>query len=332
MSKFFFVLFYVVVLSEAQAQSKLTPNTYNYDSTKAVFQATIEDVKWLTGNWAGKGFGGELEEIWSTPKAGVMVATFRMLENNSPVFYEMCMMAEEKQSVVYKVKHFNPDLTGWEEKNDYVTFPLVKLEKNAVYFRGLTMINRTDSIEIYLAMRQKDGSHVEEKLMYYRENTTPIAHHTEVDQASKLLHQEIDKQVWLPFMKAYQNIDNTAYIALHSDDLMRVVGGTNGSLQNKNEYSLSSLAHFEQVKNKHQKSEIAFSFLERNANESIASERGIYKYTLTNENGQSQHFYGKFHVFLRKINGLWKIVIDYDSNENGQIGEDDFKSGLLLRH
>ena len=42
-------------------------------------------------------------------------------------------------SLEYRLKHFNPDLTGWEEKGQVVRFPLVAVEKDAWYFDGLTV-------------------------------------------------------------------------------------------------------------------------------------------------------------------------------------------------
>ena len=40
--------------------------------------------------------------------------------------------------------------------------------------------------------------------------------------------------------------------------------------------------------------------------------------------------YGKFHVFLRKENGVWKILTDYDSDEGGKVGEADYKAAAAV--
>jgi hypothetical protein len=53
-------------------------------------------------------------------------------------FYEFYSIQENAGSLVLKVKHFNPDLTGWEEKNDTVDFQLVAIEGTTAYFDGLT--------------------------------------------------------------------------------------------------------------------------------------------------------------------------------------------------
>jgi ketosteroid isomerase-like protein len=50
----------------------------------------------------------------------------------------------------------------------------------------------------------------------------------------------------------------------------------------------------------------------------------------TSKDGISQHFYGQFHVFHRKIDGVWKIAVDYDSDEDGTVDETDFEAGLPM--
>ncbi|MDX1384275.1 MAG: DUF6265 family protein, partial [Thermoanaerobaculia bacterium] len=46
-------------------------------------------------------------------------------------------------------------LTGWEEKDDFVSFRLVKVEEGVAYFHGLTYRRvGDDQLRIFLAMRQ----------------------------------------------------------------------------------------------------------------------------------------------------------------------------------
>ena len=54
--------------------------------------------------------------------------------------------------------------------------------------------------------------------------------------------------------------------------------------------------------------------------------RGIYKYSYFPKAGEPNIGYGKFHVVLRKENGVWKILTDYDSSEGGKVGEADYKA------
>ncbi|HMQ48966.1 MAG TPA: DUF6265 family protein [Saprospiraceae bacterium] len=312
------------------AQQQLTEHTLAYDSTlKAT--AKLDDLAWLTGRWSGEGFGGYLEEIWAAPMGGQMVATFRMLSEGKPSFYEICLIAEENNSLVYKVKHFNPDLSAWEEKGHYITFPLVKIEGNAVYFNGLTMVLEGNTCTHFLAMKQKDGTYREAKLVYQRGATNdkafPAIHISQEEQHLARL-QEINRDIWTPFSAAYATNDAEKYIALHTPDFIRATGGQYPEVKNRDAYQQSVQTHFNYNKEQKRRVEIAFTFFERVAGENTASERGIYRYTAIAADGTQSHFYGKFHVFLRKIEGVWKIAVDYDSNEDGSIGEGDFNAGL----
>ena len=67
-----------------------------------------------------------------------MTFTFKLLQSGSPSMYEFGIIIEEDEGLVLKLKHFHPSLTGWEEREKYVSFPLVRLTKDAVYFDGLT--------------------------------------------------------------------------------------------------------------------------------------------------------------------------------------------------
>jgi hypothetical protein len=50
-------------------------------------------------------------------------------------------------------------MKGWEEKDKHVTFPLVKVEPNAVYFSGLTYRKNSDgSLTVFLAMKRPTGT------------------------------------------------------------------------------------------------------------------------------------------------------------------------------
>ena len=51
---------------------------------------------------------------------------------------EIEWIAEEEGSLTLKLKHFHADFTGWEEREELITFPLVRLSGGAAYFYGLT--------------------------------------------------------------------------------------------------------------------------------------------------------------------------------------------------
>lgn len=132
--------------------------------------ARIADVAWMTGRWQGEGLGGSTEESWSDPAGGAMVGYFRLVRDSKPVFYEIITVLEIEGSLEMRLKHVSPDMTGWEEKADFVTFKLARIEPGVVYFNGLTFKRLgPDRLEIYLALRNRaDGSVREEKFTMTR--------------------------------------------------------------------------------------------------------------------------------------------------------------------
>lgn len=130
--------------------------------------AKITDFKWLAGTWSGSGLGGTIEEIWSEPQNGVMMGMFRLFSGGKLSFYEFIVLEERNGSVVMRLKHFDPKLVGWEEKDKTVDFPFIKKDKQRYYFGGLTFEPKGDVIDLFLAMRSSDGSFREAKFVYKR--------------------------------------------------------------------------------------------------------------------------------------------------------------------
>lgn len=102
--------------------------------------ATIADAAWLIGQWSGTGIGGAgAHESWLAPSGTTMVGTFvQELADGSLMFTEHMYLMEQDGSLVVKLKHFNPDLTGWEDKDGMVTFRLLAVEPCALHFSALT--------------------------------------------------------------------------------------------------------------------------------------------------------------------------------------------------
>jgi hypothetical protein len=91
------------------------------------------------------------------------------LKNGKVVFYEFCTIAEENESLVLKIKHFDSRLNGWEEKNVAVLFPLVKLTATEAYFDGLTYrMNKDGSLTAYLLEQSRGTGKAHEEAFCYQ--------------------------------------------------------------------------------------------------------------------------------------------------------------------
>jgi len=134
----------------------------------APYVATIDQVSWVAGHWKGEAFGGQTEEIWSQPTAGSMMGSFKLSQGDEVIFYELCIFREVDSTVLFQLKHFNSDLTGWEEQNKTIDFPLVKMTKDAAYFDGITF-ERISEDEIHVYVVIEENEEVEEvQFIYHR--------------------------------------------------------------------------------------------------------------------------------------------------------------------
>ena len=140
------------------AQEKLTEHTLQLTEGATGPSAKVTNFAWLEGHWQAEALGGSANEIWSAPASGTMVGMFRLVKDGEAAFYEIFTLTEEDETVLLRLKHFNSDLTGWEEKDETVDFPLVALDEDQAWFDGLTYQRRgPDEIQVYLAMHTKDG-------------------------------------------------------------------------------------------------------------------------------------------------------------------------------
>lgn len=135
-------------------------NTMTLDSNAVSPNATLENVSWIQGHWRGEAFGGVVEEIWSPPLGNSMMCSFKLVVDDEVKFYEIVTLSEENNTLILRLKHFDHDLKGWEEKDETVDFPLVKVTENKVFFDGFTFEKISNNeINIYVVISGKGGEH-----------------------------------------------------------------------------------------------------------------------------------------------------------------------------
>lgn len=158
----------LAICSEAAAVERVTERTLTLSEGETSPPATIADMAWLSGHWQGAALGGKVEEIWSPAEAGGMMGMYRLIRDGKPIFYEILTISEVKGSLLLRLKHFHPDLKGWEEKNDTVDFPLVAIRDGVIHFSGMAFHPNGDELVVYLAIGEKDGAPREERFVYKR--------------------------------------------------------------------------------------------------------------------------------------------------------------------
>lgn len=148
------------------AQSNVTQNILKLDEGNKSPEANIDEVAWIAGHWKGEALGGIVEEVWTEPLGGSMMCAFKLVVDNKVKFYELCSIYEENNTLQFRLKHFNYDLKGWEEKDETVDFPFIKLDENKAYFDGFTFEKVSENEMNIYVLFGKEGNHKEMKFNY----------------------------------------------------------------------------------------------------------------------------------------------------------------------
>lgn len=125
---------------------------------------------------------------------------------------------------------------------------------------------------------------------------------------AQTIQDEIDQQVWTKFTSAWEANDGEAYNEIHSDDVWRINPGRlliGDQYKSRNTNRMTG-----QVSNRI----IEFSFETRTVNGNNAYEVGYYRITDTSDD-IPRYYVGRFHVAIEKIDGVWKITQDWDTDE-----------------
>ena len=154
------------IAAPVPAAEPRTEHTFQLSEGEDRPAATLADATFLVGRWTGTAFGEKMEESWSEPTGGSMVGTFKLFNGDKPAMYEIMLLTVEDGTLSLKVKHFNPDFTAWEDKEDFVNFRLVAKAPGELHFGGLSFYQRgEDKLDGYIVMR--NGDEVNEQHMTY---------------------------------------------------------------------------------------------------------------------------------------------------------------------
>ncbi|MDX1476894.1 MAG: nuclear transport factor 2 family protein [Saprospiraceae bacterium] len=142
--------------------------------------------------------------------------------------------------------------------------------------------------------------------------------------------EEINRQVWSPFIQAYNALDAEAFMNVHTTDVIRVIRDSK-EIRVGEEYAKSMRASAERNRARGTVRSIELSFTERIHTDQYGFEVGYYK-VVSASGGQQRVSYGKFHVVLKKDDDRWKILLDSDTSMDNSITEEQFLQGEVLTH
>jgi hypothetical protein len=74
------------------------------------------------------------------------------------LFYEWLALVERDGRLAYRIKHFHPNLGGWEERDEVREFPLVSVTATRWDFSGLVLERITaDRLRVTVAVAGDGG-------------------------------------------------------------------------------------------------------------------------------------------------------------------------------
>ncbi len=139
------------------------------------------------------------------------------------------------------------------------------------------------------------------------------------------VHDEIDRTVWSVFQSAFERLDGASLNSVYADDVLRV---TPDGLDTVGEFKRYNLTRFDANKARGESIALDFWFDSRRTQANVSYDVGFYRVGVTNSAGETSYFYGQFHIVLKKLDGQWKIVQDWDT---GTIGGDPITAADFAR-
>jgi ketosteroid isomerase-like protein len=123
--------------------------------------------------------------------------------------------------------------------------------------------------------------------------------------------EDINREVWRPFMQAYAALDVDLFASLHEPGFVRVESSS-GWIGDLAGYRARTSQGFDRARERGDSLAIEFRFTERLADGDLASERGVYCVTVTAPDSSAQVFHGRFHSVHRRVDGRWQLLLDHD--------------------
>ncbi|HXQ25090.1 MAG TPA: DUF6265 family protein [Candidatus Acidoferrales bacterium] len=83
-------------------------------------KTTLADFAWLAGRWQGAWGPRIAQQVWTAPRAGVMLGTFQLAENDKTLVLELFTLVEDTDGIQLHLRHFTPSLVAWEKASPAV--------------------------------------------------------------------------------------------------------------------------------------------------------------------------------------------------------------------
>jgi hypothetical protein len=96
----------------------------------------LTDVAWIAGHWVNDDEGNLSEEVWTTPAGGSMLGMWRFVSGGKVRIYELLSISETDSGLVFRLRHFDPQFVGREDKDRSLALKLVRFAGKEAAFEG----------------------------------------------------------------------------------------------------------------------------------------------------------------------------------------------------
>jgi hypothetical protein len=103
-------------------------------STPTPPPASLGQLAWMAGDWAGEFDGGCSDERWTAPVANTLMGMARYSKDAKVEFYEFQAIEARPDGLTLMLRHFKPGMIAWEDKDKPLAFRLVSMTPTAAVF------------------------------------------------------------------------------------------------------------------------------------------------------------------------------------------------------
>jgi hypothetical protein len=180
-----------------QAPSGMAPSKpVNQAASSTQVAPTLADFAWLEGRWQGSWGPRSAEQVWMSPNAGLMLGTFRLVEDDKTLVIELFTLIQKPDGIEFRFRHFTPELVAWE-KSDPTLLTLESVDpKQAIFVNPVdgqprrSFLTRIDQ-DTYVARSEivPDGGDTQVvEITYHRQKPSPAGNVAATHQSRKSRH------------------------------------------------------------------------------------------------------------------------------------------------
>jgi hypothetical protein len=173
-------------LSPPVAAGRATAENASADlTTPAAPKPTLAEFAWLAGRWQGSWGPRVAQQVWTAPKAGVMMGTFQLEENDRTLVLELFTVVDGPEGIQFHLRHFTPSLVAWEKPGPTV-LDLASADAKSIIFENpvdgqpkRATITRVDA-DTYISRSEvipEKGDPQVTEITYHRQKDAAPVHH-----------------------------------------------------------------------------------------------------------------------------------------------------------